>query len=39
MTAGEIVLIFVGILDLLIAFGSLIVAFLNFLDKRNNRKK
>ena len=38
MTAYEIILIFLGILTLLIAFGSLIVALLAFLDKRNKRK-
>ena len=38
MTAYEIISIFLGILTLLIAFGSLIVALLAFLDKRNKRK-
>lgn len=38
MTAFEIISIFIGILSLLIAFGSLVVAFLNFLDKRNKKK-
>ena len=28
-----------GIIGLLISFGSLIVAFLTFLDKRNSKKK
>ena len=38
MTAYEIISIFLGILTLLFAFGSLIVALLAFLDKRNKRK-
>ncbi len=39
MTAFEIISIFIGILTLLITFGSLIVTFLSFLDKKRNRKK
>lgn len=39
MTAFEIISIFLGILTLLCTFGSLVVAFLNFLDKRNSEKK
>ena len=38
MTAYEIISIFIGILALLMSFGSLIVALLVFLDKRNKRK-
>ncbi len=38
MTAFEIISIFIGILTLLATFGSLIVAFLAFLDKRNKKK-
>lgn len=38
MTAYEILSLVIGILTLLIAFGSLIVAFLAFLDKRNKKK-
>ena len=38
MTAYEILSLIIGILTLLIAFGSLIVAFLAFLDKRNKKK-
>ena len=34
MTAYEIITIFIGILALLMSFGSLIIAFLTFLDKR-----
>lgn len=37
MTAFEIISIVIGILSLLFAFGSLIVAFLTFLDKRKIR--
>lgn len=37
MTAYEI-MIFIGILALLMSFGSLIVALLAFLDKRSKRK-
>ncbi len=39
MTAFEIISIFIGILTLLSAFGSLIIAFLAFLDKRKRKKK
>ncbi len=38
MTAYEIISIFIGILALLMSFGSLVVAFLAFLDKRNKKK-
>jgi len=38
MTAYEIITIFIGILALLISFGSLVVAFLAFFDKRNKKK-
>jgi hypothetical protein len=38
MTAADIILIFMGIIGLLISFGSLIVAFLTFLDKRSKKK-
>ena len=38
MTAFEVISIFIGILTLLFTFGSLIVALLAFLDKRNKRK-
>lgn len=37
MTAADIILIFLGIIGLLISFGSLVVALLNFLDERNKR--
>ena len=39
MTAADIILIFIGVISLLVSFGSLIVAFLTFLDKRNSKKK
>lgn len=39
MTAADVILIFIGIIGLLISAGSLIVAFLTFLDKRNSKKK
>ncbi|WP_368074756.1 putative holin-like toxin [uncultured Eubacterium sp.] len=38
MTAYEIISIFIGILALLISFGSLVVALLALLDKRNKQK-
>ena len=38
MTAFEIISIFIGVLALLISFGSLLIALLAFLDKRNERK-
>lgn len=39
MTAADMILIFIGIIGILISFGSLIVAFLTFLDQRNSKKK
>ena len=38
MTAFEIISVFIGILALLISFGSLLIALLAFLEKRNERK-
>lgn len=38
MTAADIILIFIGIIGLLISFGGLIITFLAFLDKRNEKK-
>ena len=40
MTAADIILIFIGIIGLLIAFGSFVIALLAFLerDKDNKRK-
>ena len=37
MSAANIVLIFIGVIGLLIAFGSFIIALLAFLDKRNRK--
>ncbi len=39
MTAYEIISIFIGILALLMSFGSLIVALLTFLDRDNNSSR
>jgi hypothetical protein len=39
MTTADIILIFIGIIGLLISFGSLLVALLTFLDKRKKQKK
>lgn len=40
MTASDIILLFIGIISLLISFGSLVIAFLAFLDRdRNNKRK
>lgn len=39
MTAFEIISVFIGTLTLLVAFGSLVVAFLTFLDSKSKRKK
>ncbi len=38
MTDYEIIMIFLGILALLVSSGSLLIALLNFLDKRKKRK-
>jgi preprotein translocase subunit Sss1 len=38
MMAADIILIFIGIIGLLISFGSLIVALLAYLDRKNKRK-
>ena len=38
MTAFEIISVFIGTLTLLVAFGSLVVAFLTFLDRKSKRK-
>lgn len=39
MMIANIILIFIGIVGLMISFGSLIVAFLTFLDNKRNTKK
>ena len=38
MNTADVILIFIGIVSLLISFGSLLVTFLTFLDKRNKKK-
>ena len=38
MTAFEIISVLIGVLALLMSFGSLLIALLTFLDKRNKRK-
>ena len=38
MSAYEIISIFMGIIGLMITFGSFTIALLAFLDKRNKRK-
>lgn len=38
MTAFETISIFIGMLTLLVAIGSLVVALLAFIDKRNKKK-
>lgn len=38
MTAFEIISVFIRVLALLMSFGSLLIALLAFLDKRNKRK-
>lgn len=39
MVTADIILIFIGIIELLISFGSFMVAFLTFLDNKRNSKK
>ncbi len=39
MTVADIILIFIGIIGLLISFGSLVIAFLAFLDRDRKHKK
>ena len=39
MTDAEIIMIFIGIIGLMVSFGSLVVAVLSFLEKRNKQKK
>ena len=39
MTAADIILIFIGIIGLLIAFGSFIIALLAFLDRDKDHKR
>ena len=39
MSDADIILIFIGIISLLIAFGQLIVAFLDLLSKDKDKKR
>ena len=39
MTAGDIIMIFIGILTLLVSFGSFLIALLVYLEKRKKRNK
>ena len=39
MSDADIILIFLGIITLMIAFGQLIVAFLDFLSKDKDKKR
>ena len=39
MTASDIIMIFIGMLTLMISFGSFVIALLAFLQKGNKRKK
>lgn len=38
MTDADIIMIFLGIVGLMVSFGSFVIAFLAFLDKRSKRK-
>lgn len=38
MTDYEIIMIFLGILALLISFGTLLIALLAYIDRKNKRK-
>ena len=39
LTAADIILIFIGIIGLLIAFGSFVIALLAFLDRDKDHKR
>ena len=39
VTAADIILIFIGIIGLLIAFGSFVIALLAFLDRDKDHKR
>lgn len=39
MTVYEIFMVVLGVIGSLISLGSLLIALLNFLDKRNNKRK
>ncbi|MDE7424501.1 MAG: hypothetical protein K2N51_12580 [Lachnospiraceae bacterium] len=38
MTAADIIIIFIGIISLLIAFGGFVITFLAYLEKRDKNK-
>ena len=38
MTAADIISIFIGIISLMITFGSFVITFLAYLEKRNKKK-
>ena len=39
MTAADIIMIFIGVIGLLIAFGSFVIALLAFLDRDKDHKR
>jgi len=39
MTVFETIMVVLGVIGLLISLGMLVIALLNFLDKRNNKRK
>ena len=39
MTVYETIMVVLGVIGLLISLGMLLIALLNFLDKRNNKRK
>ena len=39
MTAADIIMIFIGVIGLLIAFGSFVIALLDFLDRDKDHKR
>ena len=39
MTVYETIMVVLGVIGLLISLGMLLIALLNFLDKRNNKHK
>ena len=38
MTDYETIMVFLGILDLLVSFGTLLIALLAYIDRKNKRK-
>lgn len=39
MTDYETIMVFIGILALLVSFGTLLIALLAYIDRKNKRKK